>query len=343
MSGLRLSASTFFFISRAVCFLPLFWSAWGDTAEGLDSGGDAAQLSREAGGWGCGSQAAQLWACAHLGQVAAVVGAHGRQSLLLLQVVLGSPLGILLLPAGLLLLQRPDATTQGQARCPSPQCPGPPRPALSGSSRSWAGSALSQGCCRALVTGQGWGSSATVGQGPWRARGPVTGGQEGHRPHRQPVLALPLLLGADPLLFGPLRTALLLRPEEWVSPARLALAPRKVTAACLLPDCLRTILSLSAISSSSSFLRASKWLSMRACSSMRSLFCRFFWMSCGQSGRQPHPPPPPPHLAPLCSSRAARPLQPSQKLIVARDPESQGRNRTAHPPLPGMSLGSAQL
>lgn len=40
-----------------------------------------------------------------------------------------------------------------------------------------------------------------------------------------------------------------------------------------------TILSLRATSSSSSFLLASKWLSIKACSSIRSLFCLFFWMS----------------------------------------------------------------
>lgn len=31
LRGFLRSARTFFFISRAVCFLPLFWSAWGDT------------------------------------------------------------------------------------------------------------------------------------------------------------------------------------------------------------------------------------------------------------------------------------------------------------------------
>lgn len=170
LSGLRLSASTFFFISRAVCFLPRFWSAWGDMPRGRTQERTlrgSAQVQRP----GCGSQAARLCACAHLGQVAAVVGAHGGQSLLLLQVVLGSPLGVLLLPAGLLLLQRPRPTTQGWARCPSPQAPRLPRPTLSRSSRSWAGSALSQGCCRALVTGQGWGPSGAEGAGalacPW--------------------------------------------------------------------------------------------------------------------------------------------------------------------------------
>lgn len=125
--------------------------ARGRTQEGGTLRGSAP--GPEAGGPEAGGRPAP---CAHLGQVAAVVGAHGGQGLLLLQVVLGSPLGVLLLPAGLLLLQRPRPTTQGRARCPSPQAPGsprPPRPALSRSSRSWAGPARSQGCCRGLVTG----------------------------------------------------------------------------------------------------------------------------------------------------------------------------------------------
>lgn len=41
-----------------------------------------------------------------------------------------------------------------------------------------------------------------------------------------------------------------------------------------------TILSFRAISSSSSFFLHSKWASIRAWSSIRSLFWRFFWMSC---------------------------------------------------------------
>lgn len=41
-----------------------------------------------------------------------------------------------------------------------------------------------------------------------------------------------------------------------------------------------TILSFRAMSSSSSFFLHSKWASIRACSSIRSLFWRFFWMSC---------------------------------------------------------------
>lgn len=47
-----------------------------------------------------------------------------------------------------------------------------------------------------------------------------------------------------------------------------------------------TILSLSAISSSSSFFLCSKWASIRACSSIRSLFWRFFWMSCRTETRR---------------------------------------------------------
>lgn len=55
-------------------------------------------------------------------------------------------------------------------------------------------------------------------------------------------------------------------------------------------DSVRTILSLRAMSSSSSFFLHSKWASISDCSSIRSLFWRFFWMSCqmqlGEGGLQ---------------------------------------------------------
>lgn len=73
----------------------------GGPSGGLASGGGAP------GGPGMQAQAGRLHARAHLGQVAAVVGAHGGQSLLLLEVVLRSPLGVLLLPPGFLLLRTP--------------------------------------------------------------------------------------------------------------------------------------------------------------------------------------------------------------------------------------------
>lgn len=111
--------------------------------------------------------------------------------------------------------------------------------------------------------------------------GNLSGQGCGAGPHRQPVLALPLLLGADSLLLRSLRAALLLRADEQVGPALPLWCP---AAPPHLPPRGLTILSLRAISSSSSFFRASKWLSMSACSSMRSLFWRFFWMSCERKG-----------------------------------------------------------
>lgn len=106
--GLRLSARIFFFISRAVCFLPLFWSAWG--------GERGSRARSQRGTWDKhqshlkpilqGSECAP-----YLGQVAAVVGTHGGQSLFLLHVIFSSPLGILLLSSGLLLLWRPHIHT----------------------------------------------------------------------------------------------------------------------------------------------------------------------------------------------------------------------------------------
>lgn len=172
---------------------------------------------------------------AHLGQVAAVVGAHGGQGLLLLQVVLRSPLGVLLLPPGFLFLQRP---------------------------RPRGLSAGLRGPARGSRAGQG-----EPGRWPRSPAGAGSGAGKGPPAHRQPVLALPLLLGPDPLLLGSLRTPLLLWREEQVNLASPAPAPPPGATARprLPPEGPRlTILSLRAISSSSSFFRASKWLSMRA-------------------------------------------------------------------------------
>ena len=98
LRGFLRSARTFFFISRAVCFLPRFWSAWGDTEGRVEPARAAA---------GCSARAR-----AHLGQVAAVVGAHGGQSLLFLQVVLRPPLGVLFFPPRLLLLRAQPTPSQ---------------------------------------------------------------------------------------------------------------------------------------------------------------------------------------------------------------------------------------
>lgn len=90
-------------------------------------------------------------------------------------------------------------------------------------------------------------------------------------------LALLLLLSADPLLLGPLSATFLL----WAEPGP-GQTDTKIQGAFAFrsgSDSL-TILSFRAISSSSSFFLHSKWASMRACSSIRSLFWRFFWMSC---------------------------------------------------------------
>lgn len=100
----------------------------------------------------------------HLGQVAAVGGAHGGQSLLLLEVVLSPPLSILFLPPGFLLLWRTHPhNREGLARAAhSGRLPQPaPGLELSRSSRPWSGLVLLQGSCKAqetqpvaVVTGQ---------------------------------------------------------------------------------------------------------------------------------------------------------------------------------------------
>lgn len=100
--------------------------------------------------------------------------------------------------------------------------------------------------------------------------------------HLTSCLALLVLLSTDPLLLCPLCPTFLLHMLHvhviyvhytiliWDS------SPGKNN---IILTTL-TILSFRAISSSSSFFLHSKWASIRPCSSMRSLFWRFFWMSC---------------------------------------------------------------
>lgn len=273
LSGLRLSASTFFFISRAVCFLPLFWSACGAQAEGpgLRRGaphGSVAVAGGAAGGHGSEGPCSP-WPGSCYSWRPWRTGPSSSSSRPRLSSWHPPP------PSGLSLpvetpSPRPSVLGRG-----SPHPPGRlPGPTLGlALSAGFAGHGeLSQGL-RSLTGVRGMLRRRT-GNLLWSlAWGP--GWERGHGPHRQSVLALLLLLGADSLLLSSLRTALLLRPEEQLSPALPTPAPPHQSAWHLHPHPQLpqlTILSLRATSSSSSFFRASKWLSMSAWSSMRSLF-----------------------------------------------------------------------
>lgn len=147
-----------------------------------------------------------------------------------------------------------------------------PRPRCQGMSEMGRPGSLGAG------GGAGRGGWAGLGSGRAGSRaGGCTGGQGGGRagrgpPHRQSVLAFPLLLRPDPLLLGSLCSAFLLWPEGTGQPSlALPWTPGHNHQPASAQSCraaLRAILSLRATSSSSSFFRASKWLSMRAWSSM---------------------------------------------------------------------------
>lgn len=213
LSGLRLSASTFFFISRAVCFLPLFWSACGARQRGRPQGGPP----HTAGRWvrrGRGSP----WpgsCCSWRPWRTGPSSSSGR------------PPPSAWRPPPPCALSPPAGTPARGPQCragplwPPHSPPPPPRGRLRGPTLGPAPSAGS--------AGRGDGELSWAPPVPGRCQGdaredrePVGSGARAG-PHRQPVLALPLLLGTDPLLLRSLCAALLLRPEEQVGPALPAL------------------------------------------------------------------------------------------------------------------------
>lgn len=127
--GLRLSARTFFFVSLAVCFFPLFWSAYFQNINSCQTAETQAEQSKFINRTcktscqgsirrkvkvffsqliiktlSCQSSCLTLDPCIYLCQIAAVWGTHGGQSLLLLEIILGFSLGIFFLSPCLFLL-----------------------------------------------------------------------------------------------------------------------------------------------------------------------------------------------------------------------------------------------